>query len=88
MRSDLILSARIESIIWEALAENDLHMRLSAREKLATELVALVRDQQAEAWDEGRAAQAVHEAFVRLAEGESTTPPKPQPNPYRQETDA
>lgn len=62
MKSDLVLSARIESIIWDALAENDLHMRPSALEKLATELVALVRDQQTEAWEEGRDSAHSHTA--------------------------
>lgn len=78
MRSDLILSARIESIVWEALAENDLHMRLSAREKLATELVELVRDQQAEAWDEGMSS-TWPEMTKHLAAYAK--------NPYRQEQD-
>lgn len=62
MKSDLVLSARIESIIWEALAENDLHMRQSALDKLATELVELVRDQQIEAWEEGHDAAHSHTA--------------------------
>lgn len=45
-----------------------------------------LREAKAEAWDEGRA-QAVHEAFVHLFKLESTTPPKPQPNPYQQVQD-